>query len=294
MWVTFALCVGCGAAPKTLGHKVARAPIDEATLAQYNQHIADGDAAWLERLDETKLRSAIASFEQAVKLKPDDHATYAKLARGTYLLADGFLWFKKEDGDSHEETYLTTHENGVAFAEQGLRALSSEFEALRQKDEKVEDAVKVLGKAAVPLMYWYATNLGKWANTKGLTTKLKHKDRIFSLVKRVLDLDPDFFFGAPDRYFGAYYAVAPGFAGGDMGKSKEHFQKSLAKAPTYLGTHVLLADLWAAKEQDRELFDKELKFVLDAPVDSIPELIPEQTIEKRKAEKLLKGADDRF
>jgi tetratricopeptide (TPR) repeat protein len=288
------LWVGCGAAPKTLGHQVARASLDEASQAKYNQLIADGDAAWLERLDEAKLRAAIASWEQAVKLKADDHATYAKLARGTYLLADGFLWFNKEDDDSHEEKYLTTHENGVAFAEQGLRALSAEFEKLRQKDEKVEDAVKVLDKTAVPLMYWYATNLGKWANTKGLTTKLKHKDRIFSLVKRVLDLDPDFFYGAPDRYFGAYYAVAPGFAGGDMGKSKEHFEKSLAKAPNYLGTHVLLADLWAAKEQNREVFDKELKLVLAAPVDSIPELIPEQTIEKRKAEKLLKGADDRF
>jgi hypothetical protein len=57
---------------------------------------------------------------------------------------------------------------------------------------------------------------------------------------------------------------------------------------------VLIAELLAPKKQDRALFDRELKFVMDTPVESMPDVVPEQTIEKRKAERLMKMADDLF
>jgi hypothetical protein len=61
-----------------------------------------------------------------------------------------------------------------------------------------------------------------------------------------------------------------------------------------LATHVLIADLYATKRQDRALFERELKFVLDTPSTSIPELVPEHDIEKKKAQKLLGEINDRF
>ena len=60
-------------------------------------------------------------------------------------------------------------------------------------------------------------------------------------------LDENYFFAGPHRYFGAMYGLAPGFAGGDMDKSREHFEKAIALAPNYLGSRVLYLEVWAQK-----------------------------------------------
>jgi tetratricopeptide (TPR) repeat protein len=284
------LAAACGATAKGPGQKINRAPLAQDQTAAHKAAVDAGDAAWAERSDEAKLRAALAKWEEAVKIMPSDHETYAKLARGHYFLADGFLAFDPAKVDE----FLATHEKGYDYAQQGMAAISADFEKRRHAGTKIEDAVMVLGPDAVPLMYWYATNLGKWAKFKGMPTMLKHKDRIFTVISRVAELNPDYFYGAADRYFGAYYAVAPAFAGGDLNKSNDYFQKALAKEPKYLATYVLIAENYAPKVQDQALFERHLKFVIEAAEDIIPELVPEARVEKKKAELLLKQMSDKF
>jgi tetratricopeptide (TPR) repeat protein len=292
--VVAALALSCKAGPAVIGKKVNRAPLDAASAEKHKQLVAEGDAAWAERASEAKLREALAKWDEAVKIKQDDHETYTKLSRGAYLLADGFIFFEVEGNPAKEEEFLKTHEMGQAYAEQGLRALSPDYEKRVEGGIPMEDAIMVLGQEAVPLMYWFDVNLGKWAKFKGTDVTLKYKDQIFKIMSRVYELNPDYFYGAPDRYFGSYYAVAPSFAGGDTNKSREYFDKSLAKAPNYLATHVLIAEVLAPKLDDRALFERELKYVLEADANAIPEVAPEAMIEKKKAERLLKKADDIF
>jgi hypothetical protein len=160
------------------------------------------------------------------------------------------------------------------------------------KDEKVEEAIKVVGKEGLEAMYWYAVNLGKWSRAKGLATLLGNKDRVKGVLTRVLELDETFFHGAPHRYFGAYYSLLP--VGRDLEKSRQHFEKSLAIAPGYAGTKVLMAETYAVKKQDRALFDKLLDEVLAMPEGAIPGLEPETRVEKQKARELKGQADDLF
>lgn len=289
--VTLLLAASCGASPKTFSSKMKRGDLSADAAEQHKTLVAAGDAAFAERGDEARLREAIAKWEQAVKLKPSDWETYAKLARGCYFLADGHLSFQLPD---KEGEFLATYERGASFAELGMAALSPDFEQLRISGTKIEISVAAVPRAGVPLMYWYAANLGKWAKFKGLMTTLKHKDKAFKIIGRVLSMDPEFFYGAADRYFGAFYSVAPSYAGGDVDKSKAHFDASIKRAPAYLGTYVLMAENYATKMQDRALFDKTLKFVLEAPEDGLPDVIPEARAEKKKAENLLKKADEFF
>jgi tetratricopeptide (TPR) repeat protein len=291
--ITLALAA-CSSNPQLIGQKVQRGNLDAASVEKHKSLVAEGDAAWAARADRAKLDEAIARWEEAVKLKSDDWESYAKLSRAAYLVADGYLFFDMDKGDKEKEAFLAMHEKGIAYAEQGLRALSPEYEKKVESGVATQDAIMVLDRTAVPLMYWYDVNLGKWAKTKGTDEQLKHKDRIFGIMSRVYELDPAYFFGAPDRYFGSYYAVAPSFAGGDVNKSKEYFDKSLKLAPNYLATHVLVAELLAPKLQDRDLFDRSLKLVLDTPANVLPEVEAEAIIEKKKAERLLKLADEFF
>jgi tetratricopeptide (TPR) repeat protein len=252
--------------------------------------VAAGDAAWAARGDRAQAEAAISSWEKAVSARPEDGETLSKLARAYFFLADAHL--RKQGPKS--DLYLATFEKGVAAAERALAAVSPAFKERVTKGDKVEEAIQVVGREGLEAMYWYSANLGKWARAKGFATTLGNKDRVKGVMTRALAIDPSFFHAAPHRYFGAFYAVAPGFAGGDMDKSKEHFEKSLQLAPTYAGTRILMAETYATKKQDQALFDRLLAEVLATPDNVIPGLEPETRVEKEKALELKAKREELF
>lgn len=278
-----ATSVGCGASAAGLSGGIRRGGATDPSA--YQAAVAAGDAAFALRADRAQLELAIAKYEEAVKLKDDDHATYAKLSRACYALADGWLFFEK---DANPAAYLAAFEKGYTYAQRGMAALSPELEQRLAAGVDLKDAVSLLDKSAIDLLYWYATNLGKWGNAQDITVVLTYKERIYTIMEMVLRFDPNFFYGAADRYFGAYFSIAPSFAGGDLDKSWQHFQASMKLAPNYVATWNLVAEFLAPKKQDAALFDEMVGKVLAAPDDIIPELTAETKVEKRKAELLQK------
>jgi tetratricopeptide (TPR) repeat protein len=259
----------------------AAAPAPEAT-------VSEAEAAWDRRGDRPSLERAIQLWESEVAASPGRAATWARLSRAYYLLADGHL---RGLGPSNAQ-YLTAFEKGTAAGERSLAVQSPEFKSRVTGDEKVEDAIRVVGRDGIPAMYWYAVNLGKWSRAKGIAALLGNKDRVRGVVSRVLELDESFFYGAPHRYFGAYWALLP--IGRDLDKSRQHFEKSLQIAPAYPGTKVLMAETYAVKKQDRALFVRLLDEVLALPDDAIAEIAPEIRIEKDKARELKAKVDELF
>ncbi len=249
--------------------------------------VTNGDAQWDKRTDPGAIRSAIAEWEKAVELDPKNLDALVKLTRGHYFLADGYL---RDD----DKAYLSTMDKAVKWGERAMVAASPQFEATMRDGGKIPEAVKMVPKDGVPAMYWYASSLGKWAKKKGFAVLLGQKDNVKATMDRCLELDPNYYYGGPHRYFGAFYAIAPAFAGGDLEKSKVHFNKSLEIEANYVGTKVLWAAELSVKQQDEETFDKMLNEVLAAPDDAIPELMPEIIIEKAKAKQLLAEKDDLF
>ena len=109
-------------------------------------------------------------------------------------------------------------------------------------------------------------------------------------------MDNDYYYGAVDRYWGAYYSGLPSFAGQDLERSQAEFKTSLEISPDYLGTRVLYADYWATKNQDQiAVFDEMIQYVLQVDLDALdPELRPENEAEKLKAEALWAARADKF
>jgi len=248
---------------------------------------AEAAAHWAKRTDAEEIRKAIALWNKAVEADPKDAESLVNLTHAYYFLADGYL-----RGD--DEAYLSTLDQGVSYGERALMAISPEFEKRMRGGDKLEEAIESIGVDGVGALYWYATNLGKWAKKKGFAVLLGQKDKVKAIMERCLKLDATFFHGAPDRYFGAFYAIAPGFAGGDLDASEKHYATSLELAPYYLGTRVLMAENLSVKRQNRELFEEQLKIVLDADENAVPELRPESLVEKAKAKELQQKADDLF
>jgi tetratricopeptide (TPR) repeat protein len=264
---------------------------------------AGAEEAWAGRGEEANVRKAIAGWEGVLGCEAGDGSPESRCKKVTvdastvkvmsdlthayYFLADAFLRDK-------EDAYLTTMDRGVWWGERALAGASPEFAQKMADKAKFYEAIKVVPAEGIEAMYWYAACLGKWAKRTSFAVLLGQKDNIKATMERVLELDPDFFHGAAHRYFGAYYAIAPGFAGGDPKKSEEHFAKSLEKAPYYLGTKVLIAEHLATKLDDEDRFKKELQEVIDADPNATAGLEPESKIEQEKARELLDNMDEFF
>ena len=234
------------------------------------------DALWSERGDPEKLDQTLELYEQAHQADPQNKHVLGRLVRGWYFMGDAH----KDD----KKAKMAAWDKAVAFGDICLSLNENYKGTLEQSNNKGEAIKSISSKEFVPCIYWYASSLGKWAKLNGILQSLKHKPTFVGFMQQVESLQPDYFYGAPHRYWGAYYAVLPGFAGRDLNKSKEEFDKSLAIAPEYLGTYLLLADNWARNSQNVEAFDQAVQYVLASDVSALPEaLLPENQAELKKA-----------
>jgi hypothetical protein len=260
--------------------------------------LAEAGALWEQRADRKRLEAALAQWEQAFAAAPSADVA-AKLARGHYLLGDGFMALA-DDVVGRDAEY----QKGLDWATTALKLSAPDFVAAMAAGAKHGDAIGKAPKEAVPAMYWYASNLGKWAASKGFATRVKYKDDIKATMSHVKALDETYFYAGPWRYFGAFEALTAGIAGGDLSKSKDNFAKAVAMAPNYLGTKVLWADLLSVKLQgdaDKDgqndgkvQFKKLLDEVIAADPNVDPAIAAENGLEQQKAKKLLAKIDDLF
>ncbi|MCP4602674.1 MAG: hypothetical protein GY847_19525 [Proteobacteria bacterium] len=277
--------VGCGATRQTSYQSETTAAKETKETTAEDEKMAQADELWAKRDDPKTLRELLTIYEEILEADPSNRQVLERLSRGYYIMAYGYL--------TDNEEILAAYDKGASFGERIL-GLNSEF---RDRVANGEDDYKILGittKEDVPGIYWAYVNLGKWSVLKGFTTVLKNKSKLKAFIDRVAQLDPDYYYSAADRGLGAFYAKAPSFAGGDLDKSKTHFDSSLNAAPDYFSTKIAMAEYYAVKSQDRELFEKLLDEVINGDPNAVPDAIPIQKIEQQKAKALLARTEDLF
>lgn len=287
MWMSAALAVsGCAT---TYEAKWDEKPTTAAPVADANATgLAEGDAAWEQRGDKSKLVDALAKWEGVYEKAPTAELA-TKLSRGHYLLGDGYFAL-----ENNAEARDAEYQKGLDWATRGLKLAAPEFAKAMTEGKKHAEAITLAPKEAVPAMYWYATNLGKWAASKGFATRLRYKDDIKATMDHVKALDEMYMFAGPWRYFGSFEAVTAGLAGGSLEKSEANYKKAVELAPNYLGAKVLWAEYLCTKKQDKVMFKKLLDEVIAADAKVDPVIAPENAIEQQKAKKLLAEIDDKF
>jgi tetratricopeptide (TPR) repeat protein len=139
----------------------------------------------------------------------------------------------------------------------------------KNDDEKLQayERGRDVAKRAVELAprdpeahFWYAVNLGRWSQTKGVVRALFNVSTIDQEIKLILELAPTHP-GIHDLA-GNYYFDLPGLFGGDMAKAEQHFKKALEYDSHFTAARVDLAKLLIKKERYVEA-RRELRRVLD-------------------------------
>jgi hypothetical protein len=286
-----ALVASCGSTRETAWDTTSDSgQLDDASQAKVAELLATASTAWANRGEQAQAKAAVDAWSAAADLDPKNAAALTDLSHAIYYYADCFL----RPDEENPQLYKDTHESGTKAAERALAAMSPAFADKMASGERIEDAISVLNSNAVPALYWRSSNMGRWAILESFATLLSYKDEIRAIMEFCLDEDPLYWYQGPDRYFGIFYAKAPGFAGGDMKKSASHFNVSIDAHPNYFGTRILMAEEWAVKEDNRPLFEELVNYVIKGDPNSVPAITPENQCEQRKANRLMAEVDDIF
>jgi len=215
------------------------------------------DALWSQREDLGKAREAVAAWEEVLAAEPEDFESLLRLSRLHYWI-----------GQQLEKTDRT-----VALAE---------YNTGREYGSKA-------GKAAPDRPgghFFEAANLARENNLKGTFSNLWGIGTVRRLNEKTYEIDPDYFYRGPDRFFCAMYTKLPGLLGGSTKKAIEHGKKAVEAFPEYAGNRYFLAEAYF-KDGKNDLAREQLEAAVASRDDAYPDVIPEQRMEKARAVELL-------
>jgi hypothetical protein len=122
--------------------------------------------------------------------------------------------------------------------------------------------------------------------------------KVKAMYERCLEVDETYWGGSCHNALGALLVTTPDFLGGDLEEGKRHLERAIELDFYYLENHVVYAQYWGFTYdflgrmngvRDRELIERELSFVLEAPIGRWPFWNREA---KKEAELLLKKLEE--
>ena len=202
------------------------------------------------------------------------------------------LFVEDEDPERASQLYLRARDYGLrAFGlELGpLRGLKAEMNAIQKMLMGVSEAEhEALFWTTMSWNAWIALNLHK-------PPALVQLETAQAFLERVLELKPDYLYGAPYILMGSILAGRPRVMGGDEAKAKENFEKAMALSNRkFFLAHYYYARYYAVRVQNKELFFSLLKEVEGGPADKLREVCLINTVMKQKTIKLMTRSEDLF
>lgn len=253
-----------------------------------------GFAAFNEEADLEIAREGLSGnlklLEALIKGDPENERLLLFAAQGYSAYALAFV-----EDDSVERArplYLRAREYAFRILDQRMdlrRALAGDLDGLRA-------AVAKLSDDDVPAVFWAAFSWGAFINiSRTDLSAMGDLSKVEVLMEFVLKRQPSYYFGGSDAYFGSVQGTVPAVLGGRPDLSKAHFEKSMSYSQgRFLIVPVMYAKTYCVQVQDRDLFEKLLNGVLETPLDAMPEARLPNAMAKKKAEKLLREADELF
>ena len=149
----------------------------------------------------------------------------------------------------------------IAFLYGDVRAQGTpeKLDAYEQGRQAARRAAEIAPRNA-RAHFWYATNAGRWGQTKGVLRSLFLLPEVKRGMETALELDPRF----PPAYVlaGTVYYEVPGLFGGDLEKSERLFRAGLEVDARFTGLRVGLARTLIKRGRGAEA-RRELQAVLD-------------------------------
>lgn len=282
--------------------------LQRLTVDQTADVFYDGSVAIDREPDPQLAREAIPAslktLETFLVSAPDNPKLLELLAKGYYSYAFAFLEGDLERAQvefAEEETIETLRRRCVIHylraRDYGFRLLDNpELEqAARDGDiEKLEAELDNVDKEDVPGLFWAGYGWASAINlNQGDTDMVGSLTTVEVMMKRVEQLDTDYFAGGVLYFFGVFYASRPPMFGGKPELAKEYFERAMeSHGEANQMIPFLYARFYAPAVQDRELFVEKMHGVATAEVDDYPDLRLNNEVARERARFWLENMDE--
>jgi hypothetical protein len=240
-------------------------------VAEMTAMMETGAAAMEGDDDLTMLQQALPAniklMEALLASDPQNERLLVLLARlyGSYafLFLDGPIEAHQpaagvETAGSLKKRAARCYTKGLEYA---LRALEIADPLAAERLYRVTESasfVQSLPEQDLPALFWYGFNLSGLINhNRDSVDTIARGHLIEKSMRRVLELQPDYYYGSAHLILMVYYAARSPLLGGNLGRAREHYEQ----LKTLHGDRLLLTDLFYARyvlvqQQDRRQFEQ--------------------------------------
>ena len=241
-------------------------------------------------LAKASIPSNLKLMEGLLKNDPNNNKILTTLSMG--FAGYALLFVESEDSERASLLYLRA-------LDYGIRALGDKGAPLHNRDsgpEPMKAALRTMDQSDLEALFWTTLSWNAWINLNlDKPSALAQLSVSEACLKRILELDECFFYGAPHILMGASLAARPPLLGGNPEKAKGHFEKAMQQTHRkfYLA-QVYFAKYYAVRVQNKELFVRSLAEVIHGNPTELKEVCLINKVMQSRARELAKQAEDLF
>lgn len=229
-------------------------------LADPVERVRQAESLYPERYELTVLERMIDLYEEARQESPHDREVLIRLAQLWYE------WAVLKPEEEEEPGWRKAAD--YAFQALGLSGLQ---EAMRLSNEAFKAFVSRCtdGRA----LLWAGHGWGQLLGKMNPFSAFFALPKIRAIYERAMELDPAYMGGSAPQAYGALLANLSDYGilfGVKLVEAKPYFEWAIELDPTYLENYVAYAREYAVRAQDRDLFERLLRHVLEAPIGDWP------------------------
>lgn len=234
-------------------------------------------------LAEQSLPAELKLMEGLLKSAPQNKELLTALCMG--FTGYAMLFVEEEAPERASRLYLRARRYG-------LKAMGIED----ANHQPILARLSAMDKGQIEPLFWVTMSWNGWINLNlDKPAALGELTASQECLKRVMKIDPEYFYGSPYIISGSMLAARPKILGGDAAKAKEFFTKAMAASNgKFFLAQYYYAKYYAVRVQDKELFLNLIEEVEQAPLDQLKEACLINSAIKEKMKGLKEMADELF
>ncbi len=235
------------------------------------------------KLAEQSLPAELKLMEGLLKNAPKNKQILTALCMG--FTGYAMLFVEEEDPERASKLYLRARRYG-------LKAMGME----NPNHQVILARLSAMDRDQIEPLFWVTMSWNGWINLNlDKPAALGDLSTAQECLKRVMEINPEYFYGSPYIINGSMLAAMPKILGGDAAKAKEFFTKALAASNgKFFLAQYYYARYYAVRVQDKELFLNLIDEVEKAPADQLKEACLINSAIKEKMRSLKEMADELF
>jgi len=181
----------------------------------------------------------------------------------------------------------------------GMRALGESGKTLisvDSNDRDIKRALSRLGTREFEALFWSTVSWNAWISLNlDKPVALAQLGPSRACLERLIAMNPHYLYGFPYVLMGVSLAAVPEILGGDSKKAKEYFERAISEAKgKFFLAHYYYARYYATRVQDKHLFFKLIRRILQGDPYSLKDVCLINTVIRKRAIGLQEMADELF